>query len=79
MIPNQFHRKELKLKAFHCNRVLSDLTQISGPGTAGSLSVSKNQSKCKQAYLIHQYVTGLYQYRTDLLCEECTQCPEPGL
>lgn len=57
------------LKAFHCNRVLSNLKPIGGAANAGALMVNKNISKCEQAYLIHHSVTGLYEYRTNLLRE----------
>ena len=55
------------LKLFKCDRQLSDLKQIGGSSFSGILRINKSLKKVKSAYVINSSVTGMYQYRTDLL------------
>ena len=55
------------MNAFCSNALNADLKQLCGKGTVGRISISKNLSAQTSAYLIHQSVTGLYEYKTDLL------------
>ena len=55
------------MNAFCSNALNADLKQLCGKGTVGRISISKNLSTQASAYLIHQSVTGLYEYRTNLL------------
>ena len=55
------------LKSFKCDRQLVDLKQIDGSGTMGDIRSSKKLTGSSSAYLIHQSVTGLYEYKEDLL------------
>ena len=55
------------LKAFRCNAQNANLTELNGKGTVGRVCVAKKISSSKNAYLIHQSVTGLYEVREDLL------------
>lgn len=54
------------LKSFKCNREVTDLKLIKG-GKTGVLVYSKTISNFKNAYLVHQSVTGLYEVKEDLL------------
>ncbi len=55
------------LKAFKCDRQLSNLKAIGGSKNQGKLTINKNISGCKSAYLISQSSTGLFEYKKDLL------------
>lgn len=55
------------LKLFKCDRQLSDFSGLSGVKKAGTITFNKKISNCGTAYLINQSVTGLYEYKTDLL------------
>ncbi len=55
------------LKAFRCNAEHPCLKKIDGPGAAGITLLSKNLKNCKQAYIIHQSPTGLFETKVDLL------------
>ena len=57
------------LKAFKCDRQVSDLTIINGKKTSGTITFNKNISNCNTAYLISQSPTGLFEYKKDLLRE----------
>jgi len=58
------------LKSFQCNKSYSNMKELGGAGTRGRVSANKNLSALSSAYLIHQSVTGLYEYRVNLLGEE---------
>ena len=55
------------LKAFRCDRQLSDLKSIGGSASSGVISTNKKISGMQSAYLINQSVTGLYEVKVDLL------------
>ena len=55
------------LKLFKCNRQTSDLSLIGEGSQSGVLSINKSLASIKSAVAINNSVTGLYQYRTDLL------------
>ncbi len=55
------------LKSFRCDSVYANLKDLGKTGTAGRVQINKKISGCQSAYLIHQSVTGLYEYREDLL------------
>lgn len=55
------------LKAFKCDRQLSDLSQLCGKKSAGFLAFNKNITKMSSAYVINQSPTGMYEYKIDLL------------
>lgn len=57
------------LKAFKCDRQLSDLTAIKGSGQSGVIKFNKKISDCNSAYLVSQSPTGLFEYKKDLLRE----------
>lgn len=55
------------LRSFKCDRQLSDLKLIGGSGQSGVLKFNKNITKCKSVFIIDQSVTGLFEYKRDLL------------
>ena len=55
------------LKSLKCDRQLSDLKLIGGSGQSGVLKFNKNITNCKGAFIIDQSVTGLFEYKRDLL------------
>ena len=55
------------LKTFRCNSVWTNLKPLNGKGTVGKLQISKNITNSTQVFHIHQSVTGLFEYREDLL------------
>lgn len=55
------------LKAFRCNSQVPDFTALCGKGTVAQIKYSSNLGYFKSAYLIDQSVTGLYEYKTNLL------------
>lgn len=55
------------LKAFKCDRQNPDFSTLNKKKSVGIIMIGKNLSNAASAYLIHQSVTGLYEYRTDLL------------
>lgn len=55
------------LKLFKCDRQLSDFSTLSGIKGAGQIKFNKKISNLSSAYLINQSVTGLYEYKIDLL------------
>lgn len=55
------------LKLFKCDRQLSDFSELSGPKSAGIIQFNKKISNMDSAYLINQSVTGMYEYKIDLL------------
>lgn len=55
------------LKCFKCDSSLTSLKALNGNGAVGKIRFNKNISNCKSAGIIHQSVTGLYEYREDLL------------
>lgn len=55
------------LKLFKCDRQLSNFSELYGVKSAGVIKFNKNISNLNSAYLINQSVTGLYEYKTDLL------------
>lgn len=50
------------LKAFQCNAVKANLTAIGGKKGEGAIRKNKNISLMRSLKLIHQSVTGLYEY-----------------
>ncbi len=55
------------LKAFRCNPQNANLKLLCGKGTVGRVLISKKLDGDKTASLIHQSVTGLFEYRENLL------------
>jgi len=55
------------LKAFKCNAQNPDFTFLCGKGAVAILLSNANITKRNTAFLIHQSVTGLYEYKTNLL------------
>ena len=55
------------LKAFKCDRQLCDFSELCGKGRVGALLINADIQGNKSFYLIDQSVTGLYEYRRDLL------------
>ena len=55
------------LKTFKCDRQTSNLTAIGGAASSGIVIISKKISGAQSACLFHQSVTGLYEYKVDLL------------
>ena len=55
------------LKAFKCDSQRVSLKNLNGKNEAGIIMTSNNLSSAKKAYLINQSVTGLYEYKVDLL------------
>lgn len=55
------------LKAFKCNSVNSNLNLLNGKKRVGIITTSKSLNGCSSAVLIHQSVTGLFEYKEDLL------------
>jgi CRISPR-associated endonuclease Csn1 len=55
------------LNAFRCNTTNANFKELSGKTARGLVFVRKNMSNMSSAYLVHQSVTGLYEYKTDLL------------
>ena len=55
------------LKAFKCDRQLSDLKAIGGSASSGVISTNKKLNGMESAYLINQSVTGLHEIKVDLL------------
>lgn len=55
------------LKLFKCDRQLSNFSELYGVKSAGEIKFNKKISKYNSAYLINQSVTGLYEYKIDLL------------
>ena len=54
------------LKAFQCNAVKANLTAIGGKKGEGAIRKSKKISLMQSLKLIHQSVTGLYEYIVEL-------------
>lgn len=58
------------LKITRCTAEYPNVEALGGPKKTGILCLSKRISSRTSAYLIHQSVTGLFEYKTDLLhCE----------
>ena len=55
------------LKSFQTNTVYSNMKELGGVGTRGRIGINKNISALDSAYLIHQSITGLFEYRINLL------------
>lgn len=55
------------LKLFKCDRQLSNFSELSGVKSAGVIIFNKKISNFSSAYIINQSVTGLYEYKIDLL------------
>lgn len=55
------------LKAFKCDRQVSDFSELCKKKSAGIIAYGKNISNLNSAYLINQSPTGLYEYKIDLL------------
>lgn len=55
------------LKAFKCNRQNPNFELLNGKKSVGIILFSKSVNTQISAYLIDQSVTGLYEYKTDLL------------
>lgn len=55
------------LKLFKCDRQLSNFSELYGVKSAGIVKFNKKISNYGSAYLINQSVTGLYEYKIDLL------------
>lgn len=55
------------LKFFKCDRQKSDLSLIGGSKNSGTIRINKSLKKIKSAYAVNQSVTGLYEYKTNLL------------
>lgn len=55
------------LKAFKCDAQSSNLKDLCGKGSVGTILKNASLQGVQSAYLIHQSPTGLYEYRTDLL------------
>ena len=55
------------LHAFQCNPVYPNLNSIGGPNPAGRWRPSANLKETQSISLISQSVTGLYEYKIDLL------------
>ena len=55
------------LKAFKCDRQCPNLKELNGKATAGIVFTSNNIQGNDTAYLINQSVTGLFEYKVDLL------------
>lgn len=55
------------LKAFKCDRQLSDLSELCGKKSAGTILINKNITKLDSAYVINQSPAGMYEYKVDLL------------
>lgn len=55
------------LKLFKCDKQPSNFSELSGVKSAGLITFNKKISNLNSAYLINQSVTGLYEYKIDLL------------
>ena len=55
------------LKAFKCDRQCPSFKELNGKGTVGIVRGGKNIHGNDTTYLINQSVTGLYEYKVDLL------------
>lgn len=55
------------LKSFRCNAENSDLSKLCGKSQIVPARPTKKFSGYEKVYLVHQSVTGLYEYKTDLL------------
>lgn len=55
------------LKSFRCDRQISNLELIGGKSKCGVISFLDEISKMKNAYLVNQSVTGLFETKLDLL------------
>lgn len=55
------------LKAFKCDRQISDLTSIGGKASTGTILFSKEITKNKSANILYQSPTGLFEKKVDLL------------
>lgn len=55
------------LKAFKCDRQMSNLEELCGKKSAGVISYNKNITNLSSAYIINQSPTGMYEYKIDLL------------
>lgn len=55
------------LKLFKCDRQATNLKTVGDVKNAGIIRHNKSLANCNTAYVIHQSVTGLYEYRYDLL------------
>ena len=55
------------LKAFKCDRQVSNFKSLNGKASVGIIAFSSNLSNLKSAYLINQSVTGLYEKKINLL------------
>lgn len=55
------------LKAFKCDRQLSDLSELCGKNKAGTICYNKDITKYNTAYVINQSPTGIYEHTIDLL------------
>lgn len=55
------------LHLLQCKPISADLRKLEGSGLSGGIYVNKNITKCKEATLIHQSVTGLFEQEMELL------------